>query len=137
MNALLFRKKPLKVTAVRLTDDNLAEVAAWCGADMYPKFISINTTEGSIIALKGDWVVKEAGDHFLRVNPEVFDKTYEEFDDEVDDAEEPRRACNRGVKMAARHLHCEQEEFHSGPHTAGSGSSWVAWTDATADWSDE
>lgn len=78
MNAVRkYRRRPLVVTAMNLTEDNIRKVAKWCGAEPHPRYISINTDEGSTIALVGDWVVKEAGS-YIRVSNDMFSAMYEE-----------------------------------------------------------
>lgn len=78
MNAVLkYRRRPLVVSAMHLTEENTRKVARWCGADPHPKYLSLNTDEGSLIFLIGDWVVKE-GDAFVRVPNEMFSALYEE-----------------------------------------------------------
>lgn len=91
-----FRKKPVVVDAVQLTSDNWDEVCEFVprpcfGGGVYidrennpiPDGVYserwglyINTDEGKVLAVQGDWIVKGDNEFYLR-KPDVFYKDYE------------------------------------------------------------
>ena len=68
METNTFIRKPLTVQAVQVTDDNLYDVAKWCGGDVHTangkKHIQVNVLhplhQKQSRAGVGDWVLKSA-----------------------------------------------------------------------------
>lgn len=100
MNAVkMYSKKPVKVEAVQLTQDNLHDVARWCGGrvieeakasdptDVF-RALEIPTLEGTMRALVnrdwtpdgylGDYVIHGVAGEFYACKPDIFAETYEE-----------------------------------------------------------
>jgi|GEM_PF-2125095 len=85
-----FRKKPVQITAVQLTHENLQEVLVWANsiqpADKQVKEseagILIPTKEGEMLCGFGDYLIKEpfpTDDRmFYPCKADMFDLTYEE-----------------------------------------------------------
>lgn len=85
----LYRHKPTEIEAERFTipftaPGNGIELARWCGGTYTAArkatgqpFITVQTTEGTMIALPGDWILKGVNGKFYPVKPEVFDASYE------------------------------------------------------------
>lgn len=86
-----YRKKPVVIEAMRVTPQNVSEVAAWCGGrvvteakssdptDVYTG-LDIPTLEGAMRAQTyhgGDYVVRGVQGEFYPVKPSVFDQSYE------------------------------------------------------------
>lgn len=72
---------------MRLTWDNRAAVAHWCGGKperpapsgtVYaPGILSIETLEGTMWADEGDWIIKGVAEEFYPCKPAIFAATYE------------------------------------------------------------
>ena len=82
-----YQKNPIEVHAVQVTDQNLADVAQWCGgtfvSTMLPvnppihvKEIHIKTLEGIMAAQPGDWVIQGVKGEFYPCRGDVFLATY-------------------------------------------------------------
>lgn len=84
MQILRFRKRPVVIQAVQLTDDNLSEVAEWCGGQypdpprvFGPNGMDIPTLEGTMIADIDDWIIQGVKGEFYPCKPDIMDLTYE------------------------------------------------------------
>lgn len=80
-----YRKKPVAVVALQLTENNLAYVAKWCGADFGytfgardPDSLDVHTPEGTMAAYIGDFIIKDIKGDFYPCEPDIFAETYEE-----------------------------------------------------------
>lgn len=84
-----FRKKPVVIEAIQLTETNIVDVGNFIGEyKNYPeckiagispktgKFI-IKTLEGDHIANIGDWIIKGIKGEFYPCKPDIFEQTYE------------------------------------------------------------
>ena len=83
-----FRKKPIVIEAMQLTEDNRHEVGKWCGGrivqeakasdptDVYLG-IDIPTLEGTMRANLGDWVIKGIQGEFYPCRDDIFRASYE------------------------------------------------------------
>lgn len=73
------RKKPVVITAVRWTGENLPDIIAFLG-DSYVGIgsdVYIRTLEGTMHASIGDWIIRGVeGEHYA-CKPAIFDATYE------------------------------------------------------------
>lgn len=78
-----FRKKPVVIEAVQWTGDNAAEVTAFRGGACLFDADGpiIDTLEGNMKAMPGDWIIKEphptGGRQFYPCKPDIFAATYE------------------------------------------------------------
>lgn len=83
-----FRKKPVEVEAVHLTEHvEPDEVARWCGGKVEPHpdeqytggrlTIAIETLEGTMRAVPGDWIIRGVQGEFYPCKPDIFEATYE------------------------------------------------------------
>lgn len=77
-----YRKKPVVVEAALVTEDNLPEVAAWCGGQVkevaLPKrCIDIQTLEGEMRADVGTYVIRGVQGEFYPCRADIFEATYE------------------------------------------------------------
>ena len=79
-----YRKKPVVIEAIQLTNENYAFVDDWiqkgggkeCG--LYSdKRLLIHTLEGSMLANKGDWIIKGVKGEFYLIKDDIFSETYE------------------------------------------------------------
>lgn len=92
-----FRKKPVVIEAVQLTDKSIVEVFEFIHGhkpDLNGMITSekwseyedivrrdgykINTLEGVMTAQIGDWIIKGVESEFYPCKPDIFQKTYEE-----------------------------------------------------------
>lgn len=92
-----YRKKPVEVEAIQLTENNVIEVMKFANIDintpcqkaedyldMYvndivPKEgLDIETLEGTMKASIGDYIIKGVNGEFYPCKPDIFQKTYEE-----------------------------------------------------------
>jgi hypothetical protein len=84
-----FRKRPVEIEAMRVTDRNGAEVEVWCGGESYDvamapgqtHHVDIKTLEGTMRADVGDYVIKGVQGEFYPCKPDIFRATYEAADD--------------------------------------------------------
>lgn len=83
-----YRKKPVEVEAVQLTNNTTPDkVAYWCGGRVVPHpeknytggplVIEIDTLEGTMRAEPGDWIIKGVAGEFYPIKAEIFEETYE------------------------------------------------------------
>lgn len=75
-----FRKKPVEVEAVRLTEDNIGEVADWCKGVERPISVALDllTLHGWTTATPGDYIVKSPLGDFYPCVRDVFEACHEE-----------------------------------------------------------
>jgi hypothetical protein len=80
-----FARKPFYVDAVRVSEDNIAEVAEWCQGEVLSdgdegKYVKVRVhrplTDRQTKAFIGDWVLY-AGTGFKVYTPKAFDKSFE------------------------------------------------------------
>ena len=79
-----FRKMPVVIEATRLTRENVAGVAEWCGGMIVgnevsdpPVTLVIPTLEGPISGQMGDWIIRGVAGEFYPCKPDIFEATYE------------------------------------------------------------
>lgn len=80
----LFRKKPVVVEARRFETNNddgshLDELVAWIGGQGRHDntLVYIDTLEGTMTALVGDWIIRGVAGEFYPCKPDIFAATYE------------------------------------------------------------
>ena len=89
-----FRKKPVVIEAIQWDNVNYKEIGNWMGKEIEPELksdtayvagqgapvftISIETLEGTMTAMPGDWIIKGVNGEFYPCKPEIFKQTYEE-----------------------------------------------------------
>lgn len=83
-----FRKRPVEITALQLTRENVADVEAFINARIQPKKLPgpgrgitdgllIHTLEGDMRASWGDWIIRGIEGEFYPCKPDIFEQTYE------------------------------------------------------------
>lgn len=87
-----FRKKPVVIEAVQweATAESWDKILAmgdikWTGGVMGTDTFTIHTLEGDHLARKGDWIIKGVKGEFYPCKPDIFEKTYDYYDDTVGD----------------------------------------------------
>ena len=83
-----YRKKPVEVEAIQLTQDNMVEVLTFCNhkdiiASSEGSNISIKTLEGTMIGNVGDYIIKGVAGEFYPCKPDIFEATYEPAKNEM------------------------------------------------------
>ena len=96
-----FRKKPVEIEAIQYNNLNRVEIEKFVGRTLFqelesetaylagkgaPQFsLTIETKEGEMKAMNGDWIIKEpfpTGDRdFYPCKPDIFANTYEPITD--------------------------------------------------------
>jgi len=86
-----YRKNPLEVEAVQITEANQYFVQDWCGGKLCgrklpPKDreIAIMTRQGELWAELGDYVVKDLGGNFYPYKAYLFQVTHSESENKDD-----------------------------------------------------
>ena len=80
-----FKKKPVVVEAVQWTGTEASKneivsfVYSPVGYDLEKKELKINTLEGIHTASNGDWIIKGIAGEFYPCKPDIFEKTYENY----------------------------------------------------------
>jgi len=75
-----YRKKPVVIDALLWTGENFDDVASFMGvaAPYFDNgYVLIDTLEGTMKAVPGDWIIKGVKGEFYPVAPDVFEQTYE------------------------------------------------------------
>ncbi len=87
MEAKQYRKKPVVIDAVQLTEENRAEVARWIevggGTVVSPWSVlglEVSTIEGDMLAAWGWWVIRGVQGEHYPCKPDIFEATYEPID---------------------------------------------------------
>ena len=77
-----FRKKPVVIEAVHWEGNNLSEIQQFYKSEniLVGDQIRIVTLEGTMVADKGDWIVKGVKGEFYPCKPDIFEATYEQVD---------------------------------------------------------
>jgi hypothetical protein len=79
-----YRKKPVVIEAMQNTVGNAATITDWIGREREgtlftfdnPNF-NIVTLEGTMVACRGDWIIKGVKGEFYPCKPDIFEATYE------------------------------------------------------------
>lgn len=79
-----FRKKPVVIEAEPFTMENKDRVFNFITCNKYADFdenknpiLVIQTLEGEMTAVLGDWIIKGVAGEFYPCKPNIFEKTYE------------------------------------------------------------
>jgi hypothetical protein len=104
MEATKYRKKPVVIEAMQMTEDQDAnqKIAEWivgsefdeetADQDEFPAFgsnyIEIETLEGTMTARPGDYIIRGVQGEFYPCKPDIFEQTYERVSEPTPSAEE-------------------------------------------------
>lgn len=75
-----YRKKPAVIDAVQFTGANHVEVAQFLKDSKWEPSIEgfrIVTLEGTMLAAKGDWIIRGVKGELYPCKPDIFEATYE------------------------------------------------------------
>lgn len=81
-----FRTKSVEIEAIEFTGENAREIATWIGEGVvlesdskgFMNRVVIQTLEGDMTAVVGDWVIKGVQGKFYPYKPSIFAETYDE-----------------------------------------------------------
>lgn len=82
---MYYRKKPVVIEAIQWTGENIKEISDFMGVshisyELPSNKLSIITLEGTMIAKKGDFIIKGVEGEVYPCKPDIFAKTYEKID---------------------------------------------------------
>ena len=96
-----YRKKPVEIQALQWTGDNMEEMIAFgegkCAVKPLGQTVLIATLEGTMIASKGDYVIRGVQGEFYPCKPDIFQQTYTRVPELTQEAEKDWLAT-RGLK---------------------------------------
>lgn len=79
-----YRKKPVVIEAEQFTEENKDRAFNFITCNRYPKHdaegnreLVIQTLEGEMTAVLGDWIIKGVKGEFYPCKPDIFEATYE------------------------------------------------------------
>jgi hypothetical protein len=78
-----FRKKPVVIEAIQFTDESKDRCGCFVTCNWAAVFkdgkpaIEIQTLEGTMTAVIGDWIIKGVKGEFYPCKPDIFEATYE------------------------------------------------------------
>lgn len=85
-----YRKKPVVIEAIQYTGDNATEIANWTKQLSSGRYIEdggdyllIQTLEGTMKAIPGDFIIKGIKNEFYPCKPDIFEQTYEKVEEEI------------------------------------------------------
>lgn len=80
-----FRKKPVEIEAVQFPvsgtkTKELSDFLGWEHDDDGYNWLDIETLDGTMRALPGDWIIKGVKGEFYPCKPDIFQATYEKLE---------------------------------------------------------
>ncbi len=87
-----YRKKPVVIEAVQWTGFNAGDLLAFVHSSSEVRQADLNTfeietLEGTMTALLGDWIIKGVKGEIYPCKPDIFDATYEPVEEATSDWE--------------------------------------------------
>lgn len=79
-----YRKRPVVIEAMQLTETNSLEVYNWINTDQASKcgsVVKIETLEGTMTANVGDWIIRGVKGEYYPCKPDIFEATYEKVEE--------------------------------------------------------
>jgi hypothetical protein len=82
-----YRKKPVVIEAMQLTEENKNQVFNWITCTKEPtcnakgSSIKIQTLEGDMEASIGDYIIKGVKGEYYPCKPDIFEMTYDNIDE--------------------------------------------------------
>jgi hypothetical protein len=109
MTPRLYRKKPVVIEAIQLTEETAMVIAQWLVFYGQPhkigwdtkdgarvNYIKIPTLEGTMKAVIGDYIIRGIKGEFYPCKPDVFEQTYELVKEAGDERQDPGFQPQRG-----------------------------------------
>jgi hypothetical protein len=89
-----YRKKPVVIEAIQYNGKNAWVIEGWSNKNVYASpvaepdeknpsgaYLQINTLEGIMTAIPGDYIIKGIKGEFYPCKPDIFEQTYEIVED--------------------------------------------------------
>lgn len=81
-----FRKKPIVVEAIKYEKTHIGRALDFCNLLRYNPHDNeyyVETLEGCMKVTEGDFIIKGVNGEFYPCKPDIFEKTYEKLDEEI------------------------------------------------------
>jgi len=91
---MFYRKKPIVIEAMQITEQSEFYIGQWSNGKVYSSpvlepternplgvYWQIDTLEGVMTAISGDWIIRGISGEFYPCKPDIFEKTYEKVSD--------------------------------------------------------
>lgn len=77
-----FRKKPVVIRALQYDGANSTEIEEFSKGAITKNggksdIMTVNSLEGDVYAITGDWIIEGVNGEFYPCKPDIFEKTYE------------------------------------------------------------
>jgi hypothetical protein len=84
---LKYRKIPTEHDVMFFNGTNGKDIEKWSKGKVIDKedHLEIETLEGTMNGSKGDWIIKGLNKEFWAIKPDIFEKSYEEVKDEIEE----------------------------------------------------
>lgn len=109
-----YRKKPVVIEAVQYNGNNLGEITAFVGVEMWfnsmHNYPFIKTLEGEMKININDFIIKGIKGEFYPCKPDIFAETYEAIKgEEMDEVKETITVCSECLSEACwkGELYCD------------------------------
>jgi len=111
-----FRRKPAVIEAIQWNGENIKEILEFADSSFIDKdsyTLKIKTLEGTWIAHRGDWIMKDINGEFYPCKPDIFEKTYEHmgYDGGIFDATELMKMGILGNAEDELHISSEDDKL--------------------------
>lgn len=82
----MYKKKPVVIEAIQLTNETFDKIVEWIGAALVVgvtnqngvvRHLNLKTLEGTMTADPGDWIIKGVKGEFYPCKPDIFALSYE------------------------------------------------------------
>lgn len=80
-----YRKRPVIIEAIQYTNANIQHPALFIVAPPSSYNVYIDTLEGRMTVNIGDWIITGINGESYPCKPDIFEKTYEKVEEEVDE----------------------------------------------------
>jgi hypothetical protein len=111
--ATTYRKKPVVIEAMQFNSgEDARAIAEWSGgravthpgdpSSEHPTVMSIDTLEGRMSAVRGDWIIKGVKGEFYPCKPDIFEATYDSTTSSAEDVERYRSVLSELVDSVER-----------------------------------
>lgn len=95
IRGIKWRKKPVVIEAIQYNGNNGNELYLWSDCEVIEspvleptevnpsgEYVQVQTLEGCMIGIKGDYIIKGINGEFYPCKPDIFLKTYEQVSEE-------------------------------------------------------
>jgi hypothetical protein len=88
----IYRKKPVEIESIQISEQTEFEILKWSAGKVYTSpvleptennlkgvYWQIETLEGTMIAIPGDYIIKGIKGEFYPCKPDIFELTYDKL----------------------------------------------------------